>query len=534
MKVKNILLIAALLCAWICLPTLQAQVTIGDEKQPESFSVLELISNQKGGLRLPQMNNAQRDAMTKTSGFVEVKTTEAIGLTIFNTTINCVEYWNGKRWVSLCAGEDISDMTSNSPEKDYTAGVGDLITITNPGCTETSGSWKFELITGTEYASISSANTSEGTFKITWKENGITADRIATVRVTDKCGNTQEFTYTQKQNSIRFYPTYNTYNNNYNYLFTGAVFTAGTGDDKTRGTGEAYVNVDAGVFKYTKASGHKIARQSFTHDSGLRVIIAQQDLTDGVGSIAISVSGTPSTGWAGKAFDIPVTLFGWDLTVRVSTGCGAYTGDKLKVDANLNAIHWLQFQCYNLGVTDTTLDPFTPAQGIHGAKYRFGAAQPSYSMADDQSNSEVIPGWTFNNTTEFPLQEAGNWSSSNNPCPTGWRLPTRAEWKQVIERGNGSNNNSIFFENPSSWDNSDTDYTNGLHVGPQLFLPAAGMRVANNGKLYDRGSHGYYWSSMQDSSTHGSYLCFTYPILLSVFMGSNFLASGYSVRCVAE
>ncbi|MDR1372690.1 MAG: hypothetical protein LBJ17_06145 [Dysgonamonadaceae bacterium] len=78
-----------------------AQVTIGDLKDPESFSILELEGGGTRGLRLPQLSTQERNDMQVTFG---AKTTvEAVGLQIFNTTTGCVETWNGVEWIQKCA-----------------------------------------------------------------------------------------------------------------------------------------------------------------------------------------------------------------------------------------------------------------------------------------------------------------------------------------------------------------------------------------------------------------------------------------------
>lgn len=77
-----------------------AQVTIGDEIYPQTFSVLELISNQQRGLRLPQMTTQKRDSITNSTGFKTNALAE--GLQIFNIDNKCVETWNGKKWLSVC------------------------------------------------------------------------------------------------------------------------------------------------------------------------------------------------------------------------------------------------------------------------------------------------------------------------------------------------------------------------------------------------------------------------------------------------
>ena len=81
---------------------LNAQVTIGANKNPETFSALELISGNNKGLRLPQMTTEQRDAMARTTTFIAKAQNEAMGLQIFNTSTYCVETWNGSAWIASC------------------------------------------------------------------------------------------------------------------------------------------------------------------------------------------------------------------------------------------------------------------------------------------------------------------------------------------------------------------------------------------------------------------------------------------------
>lgn len=83
----------------------QAQSTIGAGTQPQEFSVLELISGNYdniGGLRLPQLSEGERTTLTNSPAFQAEKTGKALGLTIYNKTSDCVEYWNGTKWVSRC------------------------------------------------------------------------------------------------------------------------------------------------------------------------------------------------------------------------------------------------------------------------------------------------------------------------------------------------------------------------------------------------------------------------------------------------
>ena len=81
---------------------LSAQVTIGADVPPKPYAVLELVAQYEtgifGGLRLPQLTTEQRDALT---GLTE---SAAKGLTIYNTTTDCIDFWNGTEWKSICDG----------------------------------------------------------------------------------------------------------------------------------------------------------------------------------------------------------------------------------------------------------------------------------------------------------------------------------------------------------------------------------------------------------------------------------------------
>jgi uncharacterized protein (TIGR02145 family) len=101
-------------------------------------------------------------------------------------------------------------------------------------------------------------------------------------------------------------------------------------------------------------------------------------------------------------------------------------------------------------------------------------------------------------------------NGTNNPCPSGYRLPTAAEWE--TERASWSSNNAA-----------------GAFASP-LKLPVAGFRDGSLGSLNTVGSVGFYWSSTVDG-TFSRHLGF---FSSAASMDSSIRANGFSVRCIKE
>ncbi|WP_415325842.1 hypothetical protein [Chryseobacterium sp. MMS23-Vi53] len=72
---------------------------------PGSSTILDLSSANRGFL-MPRLSTAQRDAISP----------KVAGLAIYNSTINCMQYWNGSSWKGRCPGTII-----NPPPPDLSA-----------------------------------------------------------------------------------------------------------------------------------------------------------------------------------------------------------------------------------------------------------------------------------------------------------------------------------------------------------------------------------------------------------------------------
>ena len=86
---------------------LNAQVTIGSANLPSEMALLNLdASIIPKALHLPRLTEVWRDGLI-TSDSSPADKERAVGLMIFNTDIQCLEFWNGETWISLCGDSNI-------------------------------------------------------------------------------------------------------------------------------------------------------------------------------------------------------------------------------------------------------------------------------------------------------------------------------------------------------------------------------------------------------------------------------------------
>jgi uncharacterized protein (TIGR02145 family) len=237
----------------------------------------------------------------------------------------------------------------------------------------------------------------------------------------------------------------------------------------------------------------------------------------GTGTFSGTITGlSPNTTYYVRAFATNGAGTSYGNELSFTNLCGAYVASGV----------WKNFMCHNLGAANPSADPFTPSWEINGGYWQWGrkgvaSTGPSGSGAE-QANSGAVMGW---NTIPAP---DGSWSddakTNNDPCPEGFRLPTRTQWAGLIS-------NNVISIIGSSWIDSSTNYSTGRKVGDSLYLPAAGGRGNENGWMGGRGYYGNYWSSSEFSFPYAWYF---HIVSNEVKTDYNYRTSGISIRCLSD
>lgn len=191
---------------------------------------------------------------------------------------------------------------------------------------------------------------------------------------------------------------------------------------------------------------------------------------------------------------------------------------------------------YSDAVTYSTANgPFTLSEG-QSEEYE----NTYFSLAKQSDNSASINNWL--NTNNKTLWNKGTKTApvktAYDPCPAGWRVPTRAELTSLI-----ANKSSMTTYNGMSgyWVSGSTAYSEDVN---QIFLSEGGRHEGIENTIsgaicMEREVRGYYWSSeANDSSkwiTGDSYYIICQNTGTStVFESYGGRISACSVRCVQE
>jgi len=141
-----------------------------------------------------------------------------------------------------------------------------------------------------------------------------------------------------------------------------------------------------------------------------------------------------------------------------------------------------------------------------------------WSVADPMINSNNGTVW------DSSIPTGTIWERANDPSPAGYRVPTLAELRTLLD---GTKVTSAWTTLSGKPGRRFTD----IATGNSIFLPAMGGRLYSDGTQRSAGTDGYYWSSTQYDSNYAYYLYFGSS---NAQINNYYRSSGLSVRSVAE
>ncbi len=320
-------------------------------------------------------------------------------------------------------------------------------------------------------------------------------------------------------------------------IITGLTCGSAT-NSGTLTSGTAASGVSSAV-PYTGGNGATHTGQTVTSTgvTGLTATLSAGTFASGSGSLTYTITGTPASGGTATfALNIGGQTCSLTRTVNSLFTCGTstvtftYNGGSVTYGTVLSSTGacWLD---RNLGASQVAIsstdylaygDLFQWGRGADGHQLitwtnsttgsAVNGTTSTLSTSDSPSNTLYII-----NSSSSPYdwrnpQNDNLWqgvSGTNNPCPSGFRLPTQSEWSAELTALSISSSSSAY--------------------SSVLKLTVPGTRVGHSiGELSNAGSVGYYWSS----SINGTNSYWTNFTSSSAAAFSTLRARGFSVRCI--
>jgi uncharacterized protein (TIGR02145 family) len=140
-------------------------------------------------------------------------------------------------------------------------------------------------------------------------------------------------------------------------------------------------------------------------------------------------------------------------------------------------------------------------------------------MAENLNFGTGSSSWCYNNKKRNAKKYGRlyDWQTAQNVCPSGWRLPSKNDFKTLITDTGGSGSNA---------------YKALLTSGSSGFSALLGGGRNCDGSFDGIGSRGGWWSS-SEGGTNGAWgMDISSDIQIAIVYNFDYNELGYSVRCI--
>ena len=159
---------------------------------------------------------------------------------------------------------------------------------------------------------------------------------------------------------------------------------------------------------------------------------------------------------------------------------------------------------------------------VAGRIYTWAAAIDSVKLATDADNPQDC-GYG----KECGVASTRSATLVQGVCPTGWHLPSRAEWNSLFTAVGDESTAGKVLKSQTGWYNRG----NGTDAFGFSALPAGGRNGDED--YYNEGDYAYFWSSTELNSSYAYRMYLDYGSVSATLSFKN-KDDGFSVRCVKD
>jgi uncharacterized protein (TIGR02145 family) len=292
-------------------------------------------------------------------------------------------------------------------------------------------------------------------------------------------------------------------------------------------SGQIASNVSVSV-PYTGGNSGFYISQSIasTNVLGLTADLSSGLLASGSGNLTLVISGTPSSvGTASFALNVGGQRCTVSILVQAPTS--GYGADITDVESNTYKTVYIGTQQWM-------------AENLKVSKYSDGTTIPN--ITDNTQWSQLTTGaWVYYNNDLANNAKYGklyNWyavskttNGNKNVCPTGWHVPTDAEWTVLTVYLGGVTvaGGKMKEIGTTSWNSPNAGATN-----TSLFTGLPGGYRYSNGNYYVIGNYGFWWSSTELNTLDAWYRNLRNNDGNAYRLEGNNKRYGLSVRCLKD